>query len=721
MTNADAKATVATARKLREQAQALTAAPKRLRELARDQLAGLTEDEVAARLADLPVSALRDVLGKRVRLGQAEVAGYTTVGSVDTATATQLQAAPGVGAATARQLLDAAALVRDRVAEDVRVRLDVDERPPAQAALLATLTAIGHADRAVSAIKEPLRRLDREVAPLLEDAGRAARRLSMLFSWGGKKQSARSALSQLDEVLARPETLVLRENLAEGLLAADPSSYGRDELWRAYLADAASFNALLSTLGGAGESDDQEAARGFVPEELNREISATSLDTRLLTATLRGYQVFGAQYVLHRGRAILGDEMGLGKTVEALAVLAHLAAKGQQWFLVVCPASVQVNWLNEIERHTGLAAHSLHGPGRDVAADRWNRTGGVAVTTFGTLPKLDLAQAVMVVVDEAHQVKNPAAQRSRGVRKVVETAPRALFLTGTPMENRVGEFRNLVGYLQPDVAERIDAGDALAGAKAFRRTVAPVYLRRNQEDVLGELPDLIEVEDWVRFTREDEAAYLAAVRSGNLMAVRQGAFQSASSAKLERLAEIVSEAREDGLKVLIFSNFLAVLAAVERKVGDAVTGRISGSVPPARRQEIVDAFTAKEGHAVLLGQIEASGVGLNVQAASVVVIAEPQWKPGTEEQAIARAHRMGQVRKVQVHRLLAKDSVDDRIREIQEGKRLLFDEFARKSEVKEQDRRSVDTGEHRPAVPDVPEAALERRVLAAERHRLGLD
>jgi SNF2 family DNA or RNA helicase len=289
------------------------------------------------------------------------------------------------------------------------------------------------------------------------------------------------------------------------------------------------------------------------------------------------------------------------------------------------------------------------------------------------------------------------------------------------MENRVGEFRNLVDYLQPDVAEGIDAGDALAGAKAFRRTVAPVYLRRNQEDVLGELPDLIEVEDWVRFTGEDEAAYLAAVRSGNLMTVRQAAFQSASSAKLERLAEIVSEAREDGLKVLIFSNFLAVLSAVERKVGDAVTGRISGSVPPARRQEIVDAFTAQEGHAVLLGQIEASGVGLNVQAASVVILAEPQWKPGTEEQAIARAHRMGQVRKVQVHRLLAKDSVDDRIREIQEGKRLLFDEFARKSEVKEQDRRSVDTGEHRSAVLDEPGVPSEQRVLAAERHRLGLD
>jgi hypothetical protein len=124
---------------------------------------------------------------------------------------------------------------------------------------------------------------------------------------------------------------------------------------------------------------------------------------------------------------------------------------------------------------------------------------------------------------------------------------------------------------------------------------------------------------------------------------------------------------------------------------------------------------------VLLSQVEAGGIGINLQAASVVVLVEPQWKPSTEEQAIARAHRMGQVRTVQVHRLLAQDSIDERIREVQEGKRLLFDHFARRSEAKEADARAVDAGWHRPDVLDDESVSVGERVLVAERARLGLD
>ncbi|MEN3266839.1 MAG: hypothetical protein V7646_3733 [Pseudonocardia sp.] len=136
---------------------------------------------------------------------------------------------------------------------------------------------------------------------------------------------------------------------------------------------------------------------------------------------------------------------------------------------------------------------------------------------------------------------------------------------------------------------------------------------------------------------------------------------------------------------------------------------------------MVDEFTAVEGHAVLLSQIEAGGVGLNVQAASVVVLAEPQWKPSTEDQAIARAHRMGQIRTVQVHRLLAKDSVDERMREVQERKRLLFDDYARKSDAKEMDSRAVDTNDHRPGILDDETIPVERRIVLAEQHHLGLN
>ena len=129
------------------------------------------------------------------------------------------------------------------------------------------------------------------------------------------------------------------------------------------------------------------------PAELRQLNAAVALDTSLLRATLRGYQVFGGQNAIHQQRSMPGDEMGLGKTVQALAVLAHLAAQGKRQFLVVCPASVLINWLNEIAKHSRLEAHSLHGPDRDTAARRWLRHGGVAVTTFGTLGALPTSTA----------------------------------------------------------------------------------------------------------------------------------------------------------------------------------------------------------------------------------------------------------------------------------------------------------------------------------------
>ena len=708
---AEARRTISSLSVLRAQAQALMAAPVQLRELARERTAGLTDSQVRQRLRAMPVSSLREVMGRGARLGQLESAGYTTVDAVASKTLTQLLAIPGVGPASAQQIATAAETLRQRVAADTQVRFDADRRSSGQAELLAILSAIKQADSVTSSIREPLERLDAEVTPLLDDAKRAGSRWSMTFAGRAKKRAALSALARLDAILA--QTGSLRKILEQGTKAADPASYRSERLWQDYRTEAATFNALLSTVGGAGESKDKEAVQGFVSEDLRKKISETPLDTSLLTATLRSYQVFGAQYAIHQRRSILGDEMGLGKTVQALAVLTHLAANGQNRFLVVCPASVQINWLNEIAKHTKLAAHSLHGTDRDAAAARWNRDGGIAVTTFGTVAKLNLAAPTCVIVDEAHYVKNPGAKRSQVVKTLTDQAPRVLFLTGTPMENRVGEFRNLVGYLQPQLTGRVVASDALVGATAFRRVVASVYLRRNQEDVLRELPDKIEVEDWVQLSPRDYVEYRRAVESGNLMKVRQAAFASEQSTKLERLHEIVTEAGQDGLKVLVFSNFLGVLNTISERIGEAVVGQINGSVQPAARQALINTFTSHQGHAVLLSQIEAGGVGLNVQAASVVILAEPQWKPSTEEQAIARSHRMGQTRKVQVHRLLAKDSVDERIREIQEGKTLLFDEFARKSDAKHVDGRAMDPAEHRPE-------GLEQRVMEAERTRLGL-
>ncbi len=237
-----------------------------------------------------------------------------------------------------------------------------------------------------------------------------------------------------------------------------------------------------------------------------------------------------------------------------------------------------------------------------------------------------------------------------------------------------------------------------------------MYLRRNQEDVLTELPDLVQVDEWEEFSGPDLAAYRTAVLDGNFMAMRRAAFASSDpsrSAKLNRLLEIVEEARENRLKVVVFSYFRDVLATVHQSLGPQAHGPLAGDTPAARRQAFVDAFAGRDGHAVLVAQIQAGGVGLNMQAASVVILCEPQVKPTLESQAIARAHRMGQVRTVQVHRLLIADSVDQRMLEILDLKARLFDEYARRSDV----------ADSSPEAVDVSEVELARQVVAMEQER----
>lgn len=434
---------------------------------------------------------------------------------------------------------------------------------------------------------------------------------------------------------------------------------------------------------------------------------------------------------------ILGDEMGLGKTIQAIAALAHLAAGGHTHFLVVCPASVLVNWTREIEARSTLPVRPLHGPDRQDAFADWRERGGVAVTTFDSLrgfpgpggdagpdgagPAGPLAPA-MLVVDEAHSVKNPQALRSQAVDRWAGRCEHVLFMTGTPMENRVAEFRNLVRMLDPALADRLEDGTGLTGSVAFRKAVAPVYLRRNQEDVLTELPSLQHTDEWEELSAADEDAYREAVREGNFMAMRRAAYaRPEKSAKLGRLREIVREAGENGLKVVVFSNFRDVLRVVDDALGapdgaeprpyGTVFGPLTGAVPPARRQALVDAFTAVPGPAVLLAQIQAAGIGLNMQAASVVVVCEPQIKPTIEHQAVARAHRMGQVRPVRVHRLLATGGVDERMVRLLEKKTRLFDAYARRSAV----------AEATPDAVDVSDTDLARRIVEEEQARLGVN
>ncbi len=697
---------------------------------ARAAVSAATDGTVEARLGELPLAALKDATDGPLRLGALEEAGITTVAQVRSKGRLGLELVPGVGPKTSTQVLAAAQKVEAALRASTRVRFDVEARPPDQTALLGALRHLELVERFV----EPLApRLDAIVAAVAADVGPArleTQRIRRFFASGRRKSEATAALARLNELLLSPDTSLLVTELSTARTElADTAPAGAPvDVWADYLARPVAYNGLLAEVSGL--APDEAASHGLLPEDIVEKVAAFELDTSLLDVSLRGYQTFGAKFCLVQERTILGDDMGLGKTVEALAVMAHLRARGASRFLVVCPASVLANWGKEIARHTHMDDEILriHGPSRDAAVARWAAAGGLAVTTFGTLRALELPDVGIdaVVVDEAHFAKNPEAQRTQAVRAVVRRARHVVLMSGTPMENRVEEFRTLVDHIRPDLAATIHASSGVAGADAFRRSVAPVYLRRNQVDVLDELPPRIDAADWVDLEGPSLDTYRAAVADGNFMAMRRAAFltpEPIDSPKLARLVEIVEEAVENDRKVVVFSFFLDVIERVRAAVGDLAVGPLTGSVPAPERQVLVDEFTARPGPAVLVSQIEAGGVGLNIQAASVVVLTEPQWKPTTEEQAIARCHRMGQVRPVEVHRLLAEDSVDERMVEILAHKSALFADYVRKSDMKDATPAAVDATD--PAsdaetLDAVGEAEHERQIIEVERTRLGL-
>jgi SNF2 family DNA or RNA helicase len=214
------------------------------------------------------------------------------------------------------------------------------------------------------------------------------------------------------------------------------------------------------------------------------------------------------------------------------------------------------------------------------------------------------------------------------------------------------------------------------------------------------------------YSAQDDHAYRQAVGQGNFQQMRQAAYASVAPLKLARLHEAVDDARANGRKVLVFSYYRSVLARVAgslRARGGAVFDPITGATTAASRQSLVDEFTSHAAPAVLLGQVDAAGQGLNIQAASVVILCEPSVKPAMEQQAIARARRMGQTETVHVHRLLAADSADQRMLELLGQKQRLFDTFVRDSHL----------ADSSPTASD--ETTLGSEVVRLERLRLGFD
>jgi len=440
------------------------------------------------------------------------------------------------------------------------------------------------------------------------------------------------------------------------------------------------------------QSSGVAATESRIDSELLSQIQAVQLNvSHMKSCILRRYQEFGAKFIVARKYAFLGDEMGLGKTVQVLAVMSHLrASNGNIHALVIVPASLRDNWQAEIERKTDLRCHNFlkRWSAEEAVAD-WQRDGGIAIVAYNVLhdcfdtisnaiQKLDIC-----VADEAQYIKNPSARRSIASRQILKRSPIAVVMTGTPVENHPKEFLAIASALDHRSAAltRMAQAEEVGSPEYFQRTVRSIYLRRNKEDVLSELPELIEIEERVSFGRENLTAHLLLInQKAHFMELRQHAIfgSNGASPKLDRVLEILDDYSKRGEKVVVFSFFRRVLDELGGACSNAamIHGGISTSV---RAQTIDDFGMPTSRYGVLLSQIDAGGVGVNLQAASAVILVEPQLNPAREYQAISRVHRMGQRRSVNVHRLFTQETVEDGITMMLARKRGLMKDYARES------------------------------------------
>jgi len=654
---------------------------------------------VARRLAQTTL-AQADEPGHSIGLSSLRRAGLVTLLDAYRCRGS-LEQIDGIGPVKAKRIRERLKRVAAPIPEDGRLYSDPslwDETDIALVRALIHLQKIKEAKASTDAfergselikIAEVLRSKTGPITSIMKSAREEARVL-----WG-EMQSVAPPLTRA-QIRSELELVLPRDSSATGIPESDQEVVSE---WRD---NSAGLLALLDhvapnviQVGRVSTDRSSIGAPGNLSEAIQQRIEETALDLTGFKRVLRTYQSFGARFALAAEGAILGDEMGLGKTIQAIAVAHHLSkAQERVWVLVVAPVSILENWRREINDATNLRPFVLHGPDRDSRTEQWEREGGIALTSYQTLGSLPFSSELeldLMVVDEAHKIKTPKAAQTHAAFHHLRRSRYRLLLSGTPLENRTSEFMFLLWVVNKSLGESLkrqfgDGSSAHLEAAKFRKLVAPGYLRRNQEDVLSELPELLLTNEMVTLEQNSEfEVYRTSLRQRHYHAARQATTigKGSESAKMKRLKELLDEYSNNDEKVLVFSWYRKVLDTVMEVAGNSAT-RMDGRVPSQSRQGLIDDFSSSPGFAVLAMNPDVGGVGLNIQAASVVIIMEPQLKPSTEWQAIRRAHRGGQTRRVTVHRLLAANTIDERIEERLHTKQRIFDATVGRSQLAEE-------------------------------------
>lgn len=430
-----------------------------------------------------------------------------------------------------------------------------------------------------------------------------------------------------------------------------------------------------------------------------------ALKARLYPYQQRGYQWMRFVAGENCG-CILGDEMGLGKTLQIISLITDRRQSGKGISLIVAPVSLLENWRREFEKFTtGLKIFVHHGPkrtglytdllGYDVIIISYN-------TATSDQSLLKMISWDLVVVDEAQNIKNPGANRTKSVKSIPRQV--AIAVTGTPFENHISDLWSLMDFVAPGYFGRLsefeaDYPDDVDGARALEPVLSPIMIRRKVADVAQDLPDRIDIPQVLQMSENEAEAYEETRESiledfdgvnatlpmlqklrmycTHPLLINDNMIKNPilSSEKYERLCEILEEIILLDEKAILFTSynkmFDILMEDIPKRFGIRVMA-INGATPTNERQSIIDKFSDIAGSALLVLNPRAAGAGLNITAASRVIHYNLEWNPSLEDQASARAYRRGQTKTVFVYRLYYKDTVEEIINDRIEKKRDMF-------------------------------------------------
>jgi len=555
------------------------------------------------------------------------------------------------------------------------------------------------------------------VFSLLEDGGALPELLPILQAVRDRQPYVRLRAGEFLDLRDMSGFAPMAQELLETAALDDPGADGRAR----ELAFAAYRGVyLVSMLEAAGIRTVADAEVEKAVHSLSDAVNADASIPPALLAKLSPYQLRGVNWLLslHRSRlgGVLADEMGLGKTVQVIAAVSAAKQKyGAKNSLIVTPTSLIYHWLAECKHFDDALTVRLLDGGREERTREINeimRSGGVDIilTSYPLLRRdigpLSQIPYRFVILDEAQNVKN--AQSLAAVSAKGLEAETRLALTGTPMENHTGELWSvfdfaLPGYLGGQAAFLRRYGDG-ERAEELRGRIRPFLMRRLKSDVLAGFPEKHEQRLYTAMVPEQEQVYaqlMATLRQHVDEALRQGSLPRArmqvlsvllklrqvcchpilflpdyegKSGKLELLVQTVRDAIEGKRRMLVFSQFVGMLQIIRKRLAreGIKTQYLDGETPPETRQQLCDRFNGGEG-SVFLISLKAGGTGLNLTGADLVIHYDPWWNPAAEDQATDRAHRIGQTRDVDVLKLIAKDTIEEKVMDLSGRKRVVFD------------------------------------------------